>query len=99
MSLSGLHDFLREEPSFRRIRQSASQPFAMRSEELEIAAPQGMRAILGAHATEGLIAGNNHAVMLIVTATGREAEEVSASLSAYMPQSHIAEFLLGDFAA
>ncbi|MGP9605731.1 transcription-repair coupling factor [Glutamicibacter sp. 287] len=92
MSLSGLHDFLREEPSFRRIQQGASLAFNARSEELEIAAPPGMRAILGAHVAEGLFSGQDQSVMLIVTATGREAEDVSASLTAYMPAEQIAEF-------
>ncbi|WPR65570.1 transcription-repair coupling factor [Glutamicibacter protophormiae] len=92
MSLVGLHDFLREESSFRRIRQGASQSFSTRSDELEIAAPQGMRPIIGAHVSQGLAEGHDRAVTLIVTATGREAEDISASLAAYLPSKHVAEF-------
>ncbi|MEF9981335.1 MAG: transcription-repair coupling factor [Glutamicibacter sp.] len=92
MSLSGLHDFLREEPSFRRIGQSAAHDYPTRSEELEIAAPQGMRPILSAHISQALRESKHSGVTLIVTATGREAEEVSSSLGAYLPAGQIAEF-------
>ncbi|MCZ4149315.1 hypothetical protein BZG21_33355, partial [Escherichia coli] len=85
-------DFLREEPSFRRIGQSAAHDYHARSEELEIAAPQGMRPILSAHISQALSRSEHPGVTLIVTATGREAEEVSSSLGAFLPAGQIAEF-------
>ncbi|GAB3620525.1 transcription-repair coupling factor [Glutamicibacter endophyticus] len=92
MSLVGLHEFLREEPSFRRVAGSASRGYAERSEELEIAAPAGLRGLLSAHVSSALETVNGHPVTLVVTATGREAEEVSSALGAYLPAEQIAEF-------
>ena len=92
MTLHGLHDFLRTETSFKRIHENAARPYSTRSTEIEIAAPAGMRAILSAQVSDALVAAEHEGVVLVVTATGREAEEVSESLGAYMDRASVAEF-------
>ncbi|WP_431711378.1 transcription-repair coupling factor [Glutamicibacter uratoxydans] len=92
MNLHGLHDFLRDETSFKRIHENAVRPYSTRSNEIEIAAPAGMRAILAAHVSDALAASKERGLVLVVTATGREAEDVSTALNAYLEPGSVAEF-------
>ncbi|MGG5751211.1 transcription-repair coupling factor [Zafaria sp. Z1313] len=92
MGLTGLRSALSADPSYARLRGSAARPFGDRSEALEVAAPAGLRAPLVAEAVDGLTAGGGPGVVLAVTATGREAEDLAASLRAYLPTDAVAEF-------
>ena len=104
MSLNGLRAALAEDPSYARVRTLASRTPENRSEDLQIGAPQGMRAALLAEMVDGLAAaagdddgapggaGTAPAVVLAVTATGREAEDLAAALRSYLPLAGIEEF-------
>ncbi|GLB67889.1 transcription-repair coupling factor [Arthrobacter mangrovi] len=96
MSLNGLRTALAEDKSFGRVRTQASRPAGERSEDLQIGAPPGLRAALLAEMVEGLegIAadGGQAPVVLAVTATGREAEDLAAGLRCYLPAESIEEF-------
>lgn len=102
MSLNGLRAALTEDKSYARLRAHAARGPAQRSQDLEIGAPQGMRAALLAEMVDGLAeahdggAGNGAdgapPVVLAVTATGREAEDLAAALRSYLPLAGIEEF-------
>ncbi|UPO77650.1 transcription-repair coupling factor [Arthrobacter sp. Helios] len=95
MSLNGLRAALAEDPSYARLRAHAARPPAQRSQDLEIGAPQGMRAALLAEMVDGLASGSPDGgtpVVLAVTATGREAEDLAAALRSYLPLAGIEEF-------
>ncbi|WP_066299189.1 transcription-repair coupling factor [Arthrobacter luteolus] len=95
MSLNGLRAALAEDPSYARLRAHAARPPAQRSQDLEIGAPQGMRAALLAEMVDGLASGGPDGgtpVVLAVTATGREAEDLAAALRSYLPLAGIEEF-------
>ncbi len=102
MSLNGLRAALAEDKSYSRLKAHAARPPAKRSQDLEIGAPQGMRAALLAEMVDGLAeahdggagTGNDGAppVVLAVTATGREAEDLAAALRSYLPLAGIEEF-------
>ena len=101
MSLNGLRAALAEDKSYSRLRAHAARVPAKRSQDLEIGAPQGMRAALLAEMVDGLAeahdgaAGNTAGatpVVLAVTATGREAEDLAAALRSYLPLAGIEEF-------
>ena len=96
MSLNGLRAALAEDPSYARVRTLSSRPPATRSEDLQIGAPQGMRAALLAEVVDGLAeVGADDGVppvVLAVTATGREAEDLAAALRSYLPLAGIEEF-------
>ncbi|KPN17840.1 transcription-repair coupling factor [Arthrobacter sp. Edens01] len=100
MSLNGLRAALAEDPSYARLRAHAARPPAKRSQDLEIGAPQGMRAALLAEMVDGLAEAHDGAagdtagapVVLAVTATGREAEDLAAALRSYLPLAGIEEF-------
>ncbi|MFF2606150.1 transcription-repair coupling factor [Arthrobacter koreensis] len=102
MSLNGLRAALAEDKSYSRLRANAARVPAKRSQDLEIGAPQGMRAALLAEMVDGLAeahdagtgAGSDGAppVVLAVTATGREAEDLAAALRSYLPLAGIEEF-------
>ncbi|MBD7996048.1 transcription-repair coupling factor [Arthrobacter sp. Sa2CUA1] len=95
MSLNGLRAALAEDPSYARLRAHAARPLAKRSQDLEIGAPQGMRAALLAEMVDGLAAETADGaapVVLAVTATGREAEDLAAALRSYLPLAGIEEF-------
>src|SRR5215218_2007131 len=98
-SLTGLRRALAGDQSFARMRAAAARSFAERSEDYQISAPAGLRAALLAEMADGLAAGpdakNDGAapgVVLAVTATGREAEDLTAALRAYLPADTVAEF-------
>jgi len=106
-SLTGLRRVLAEDATFVRVQAEASRPFTARSEGYQLSAPAGLRAALLAEVADGLAAGalpENSAddggasagsgapVVLAVTATGREAEDLAAALGAFLPAGTVAEF-------
>ena len=103
-SLTGLRRVLADDRNYARVRAEASRGFETRSEDYQISAPAGLRAALLAELTDGLAASAADApgggpartgpapVVLAVTATGREAEDLSAALRAYLPADAVAEF-------
>ncbi|CEA07533.1 Transcription-repair-coupling factor [Arthrobacter saudimassiliensis] len=97
MSLNGLRAALAEDPSYARVRAGAARTRERRSEDLQISAPQGMRAALVAEMVDGLADADapdaaRPPVVLAVTATGREAEDLAAALRSYLPLEAIEEF-------
>ncbi|WP_041684810.1 transcription-repair coupling factor [Renibacterium salmoninarum] len=96
MGLNGLRAALREDPSIARVRAHAEREHAKRSEDLQIGAPNGLRAPLLAEVAEGLAAaqanGDHAGVVLAVTATSRESEDLVAALRAYLPEDAVADF-------
>ncbi|RJU01896.1 transcription-repair coupling factor [Arthrobacter frigidicola] len=98
MSLNGLRAALAEDPSYARVRANAARPVGQRSTDLQIGAPAGMRAALLAELVDGLRrdddAGSGSAVpvVLAVTATGRETEDLAAALRSYLPAAEVEEF-------
>ncbi|GAA1345268.1 transcription-repair coupling factor [Arthrobacter roseus] len=97
MSLNGLRTALAEDPSYQRVRAYASRPVDSRADDLQVSAPPGMRAALLAEMIDGLRThthddGAALPVVLAVTATGREAEDLAAALRSYVPLSGIEEF-------
>ncbi|GAB3548614.1 transcription-repair coupling factor [Arthrobacter tumbae] len=96
-TLNGLRAALQEDASFARVRTNASRRIADRSTDLEIGAPTGLRAALLAEMVDGLASASNDddggaSVVVAVTATGREAEDLAAALRSYLPASGIEEF-------
>ena len=92
MALHGLRSALRADTSFSRVHSNAATGYATRANQLEIAAPTGMRPVITAETLEALQSKVPGAVVLAVTATGREAEDLSAGLRSYLPDEAIAEF-------
>ncbi|MBG0738357.1 transcription-repair coupling factor [Paeniglutamicibacter antarcticus] len=96
MSLNGLRTALLDDPAFARVRGYAATPHAERSQDLQFGAPSGLRAALLAEVAEGLagVCGpdGRGGVVLAVTATGRETEDVAAALRAFLPADAVAEF-------
>ncbi|MFE4543206.1 transcription-repair coupling factor [Arthrobacter sp. NPDC056727] len=106
LPLNGLRRVLHADRTFARVQAEAGRGFSVRSEDYQISAPAGLRPVLLAEMADGLLnaagdAGANgngaadHAapgVVLAVTATGREAEDLAAALRAYLPASAVAEF-------
>ena len=92
MALHGLRSALRADTSFSRVHSNAATGYATRANQLEIAAPTGMRSVITAETLEALQSKVPGAVVLAVTATGREAEDLSAGLRSYLPDDAIAEF-------
>ncbi|TFI03830.1 transcription-repair coupling factor, partial [Kocuria rhizophila] len=107
MSLTGLLTALTEDRSFANIRTQAARPLAERSAETIISATDGLRAPVLAQIAAGLAddaaasapgssgasaEGAHPPVLLAVTATGREAEELQAALGSYLPSEQIANF-------
>ncbi|MDO5492836.1 MAG: transcription-repair coupling factor [Nesterenkonia sp.] len=92
MALTGLRTALTSEASVRRIRTAAGHRAAERTDELRIAASQGLRPALLAEVAEGLREAEEDAVLLVVTATDREADALSVSLGAFAPALRTAHF-------
>lgn len=96
MSLNGLRRALAEDKTFARVRTEAQRPFSARSTDYQISAPNGMRAVLLAEMADGLAALETETgstpVVLAVTATGREAEDLTAALASYLPAESVATF-------
>lgn len=96
-SLTGLRRVLAEDRNYARVRAEAARGFAGRSEDYQISAPAGMRSALLAEMADGLTAlpagsGALAPVVLAITATGREAEDLTAALRAFLPEDAVAEF-------
>ncbi|MEE9095614.1 transcription-repair coupling factor [Pseudarthrobacter phenanthrenivorans] len=94
-SLDGLRRALEPDQTFARVRAEAARGFAVRGQDYQISAPAGLRPVLLAEMADGLAAaaeGAEPGVVLAVTATGREAEDLSAALRAYLPADSVAEF-------
>ncbi|MBP2266848.1 transcription-repair coupling factor (superfamily II helicase) [Pseudarthrobacter sp. PvP004] len=96
MSLNGLRRALAEDKTFARVRTEAQRSFNDRNADYQISAPQGMRAVLLAEMADALAAvgadGAGAPVVLAVTATGREAEDLTAALASYLPAESVATF-------
>ncbi|MBT2514059.1 transcription-repair coupling factor [Arthrobacter sp. ISL-30] len=96
MSLNGLRRALAEDATFARVRTEAARSFDGRSNDYQISAPPGLRAALLAEMADGLEAEGRAEgaapVVLAVTATGREAEDLTAALGAYLPADAVAAF-------
>ncbi|MEE2521667.1 transcription-repair coupling factor [Pseudarthrobacter sp. J75] len=90
-SLDGLRRVLAADGTFARVRAEAARGFDVRGQDYQISAPQGLRAALLAEMADGLQDGEP-GVVLAVTATGREAEDLTAALRAYLPAGTVAEF-------
>ncbi|MFE4228312.1 transcription-repair coupling factor [Arthrobacter sp. NPDC056886] len=102
-SLTGLRRVLAEDRNYARVQAEAARGFAARSEDYQISAPAGMRSTLLAEMADGLTtqAANETGaagavrpvpVVLAVTATGREAEDLTEALRAFLPADAVAEF-------
>ncbi|MGC0238117.1 transcription-repair coupling factor [Arthrobacter sp. SD76] len=98
-SLDGLRRVLAEDQTFSRVRAEAARGFSVRGQDYQISAPAGLRPVLLAEMADGLAAagaaesdGGGPGVVLAVTATGREAEDLAAALRAYLPADAVAEF-------
>ena len=94
-SLTGLRRVLAEDKTFARVQAEAARSFDGRSEDYQISAPAGLRAALLAEMADGLAtqgANGNAGIVLAVTATGREAEDLTEALRAYLPTDSVAEF-------
>ncbi len=87
---------LRQEPNIARVRQQAAQAHAVRSEDLQIGAPNGLRAALLAEIAEGMAETapptERPAVVLAITATSRESEDLVEALRAYLPENSVIDF-------
>jgi transcription-repair coupling factor (superfamily II helicase) len=102
LPLDGLRRALQADRTFTRVQAEAARSFSVRSEDYQISAPAGLRPVLLAEMADGLLnaaendgAAADHTVpgvVLAVTATGREAEDLAAALRAYLPANAVAEF-------
>ena len=98
MSLNGLRRALAEDKTFARVRTEAQRPFSDRNTDYQISAPTGMRAVLLAEMADALsdagagVDGAGTPVVLAITATGREAEDLTAALASYLPAGSVAAF-------
>ncbi|GAB3846881.1 transcription-repair coupling factor [Nesterenkonia populi] len=92
MALSGLRTALSSDSSYSRVASAAQHPAGQRTEELQIAAASGLRPALIAEAAHSLRTAHSGAVVLAVTATEREAEELVSSLGAFAPEAAVAHF-------
>ena len=105
-TLTGLRRVLAEDRNYARVRAEAARGFAARSEDYQISAPAGLRSALLAEMVDGLtVLAENTAdatataggrslapVVLAITATGREAEDLTEALRAFLPADAVAEF-------
>ena len=93
MSLTGLADILAQEPSLATVRAQAGVRPAERSAETVISVADGMRPVLISQLLAGLrsapASDGQQPVLLVVTATGREAEELEQQLPAWAPQAPV----------
>lgn len=81
MNLSGLLPVLAADAAVARVRAAASAAPAARDPELDVVLPPGLRAVLLASLLDG-----GPSPLVVVVATGREAEELAAALQAYAPR-------------
>lgn len=88
--LDGLRRAAGEDPSVARLIEYASKPAPRRSQDLRVVAPAGLRPVVLAEVVEALT--EPGAVVLAVTATEREAEDLVGSLGAYVSSDSVALF-------
>src|SRR5947209_11006245 len=86
MSLSGLLDAVRPDPGLAAVLDAAR---AGGVTTLDVVAPAGVRPLVVAAVADP---GGADRPVLLVTATGREAEDLAAGLRCYLPQHAVAEF-------
>ena len=89
MSLAGLLAAVAEDPQLRTA--LASQPGLPGSSERDLVAPAALRPLLSAALAAGA-AGNQPRFVLAVTATAREADDLTAALRAFLPPQSVATF-------
>jgi transcription-repair coupling factor (superfamily II helicase) len=89
MSLAGLLAAVAEDPQLRTA--LASQPDLPGSNERDLVAPAALRPLLSAALAAGA-AGNRPRFVLAVTATAREAEDLTAALRSFLPPQSVATF-------
>ena len=92
MALSGLRTALAANSSYSRIAAAASHPAGERTEELQIAATTGLRPAVVAEIAERLRGASEHGVVLAITATDREADDLATSLECYAPGIRVGHF-------
>lgn len=98
MSLIGLASTLTQESSIRNIQSQASLTHKQRSDETVISVTDGLRPMVFAQMLQGLRAGSAQEagvvppVIFIVTATGRETEDLMAELPSWVPDAQIVDF-------
>ncbi len=87
MSLTGVLDAVRRDPGVARLREAArSSGTAL----LDVVAPEGVRpSALAAIAADAPLGAARP--LLVVTATGRQSEDVTAALRCYLPEDQVAE--------
>jgi transcription-repair coupling factor (superfamily II helicase) len=88
--LDGLRRAVGQDPSVARLIEYASKPAARRSQDLQVVAPTGLRPVVIAEVLDALP--EPAGVVLAVTATEREAEDLVDSLGAYVPAGSVALF-------
>ncbi|MFC0582061.1 transcription-repair coupling factor [Micrococcoides hystricis] len=89
MSLNGITSVLNRNQGFRTLATASARPGADRTPELLITGPSGMRSAALAQIASGLA---DPAILLVTTATGREAEDLTGELSNFLPAEKIALF-------
>ncbi len=89
MSLAGLLPAVAEDPQLRTA--LASQPGLPGNNERDLVAPAALRPLLSAALAAGA-AGNQPRFVLAVTATAREADDLTAALRAFLPPHSVATF-------
>jgi transcription-repair coupling factor (superfamily II helicase) len=89
MSLAGLLAAVAEDPQLRTALDS--QPDSLESRERDLVAPQALRPLISAALATGAAGGSGRFV-LAVTATAREADDLTAALRAFMPPHAVATF-------
>ncbi|MDN5617987.1 MAG: transcription-repair coupling factor [Kocuria sp.] len=102
MSLTGLRKALDQEPTFANVLAQASRSASERSSETVIGAAEGLRAPLLAQIADGLSTaasagragreGNHAPIVLAMTATDREAEDLEAVLGSYIDPRSVTRF-------
>ena len=92
MALSGLRTALSAHSSYGRVAAAASHPAGDRTEELQIAATTGLRPALVAEIADRLRTYEPKGVLLVVTATDREADDLAIALGSYAPETRVAHF-------
>ena len=92
MALSGLSDALAANSSYARVGAAASHSAVERTDELQIAATSGLRPAVLAEIAQNLRRAEEQGVVLAVTATDREADELATSLGAFAPEARVAHF-------
>lgn len=92
MALFGLRTALAANSSYARIAAAASHPAGERTQELQIAATTGLRPAVVAEIAQNIRKTSGHGVVLAVTATDREADDLATSLECYAPEARVGHF-------